>query len=152
VTDYSEEHLEPLRRAVGTLLAADRRRRGREQQRRGETLTHSHLRALYVLTQEERATAGTLAKAADLNPASVTAMVDQLEARGLVVRHRDEADRRKCWISLTDAGRDQVEERERYWRARMVELFADVLPKDILAATAIIERVALVMQGLSEEQ
>jgi DNA-binding MarR family transcriptional regulator len=151
VTEYAGEHLDPLRRAIGTLLAADRRLRSREQQRRGDTLTHSHLRALHVLTQEERATAGTLAKAADLNPASVTAMIDQLEARGLVSRHRDGRDRRQCWISLTEAGREQVEEKERYWRARIAETFADVSRKDIQAATAVVERLARVMQDLGDE-
>jgi MarR family transcriptional regulator, organic hydroperoxide resistance regulator len=151
MTGYAGEYLDPLRRSVGTLLAAERRLRSREQQRRTETLTHSHLRALYVLTQEQQATAGTLAKAADLNPASVTAMIDQLEARGLVSRHRDGQDRRQCWISLTEAGREQVEERERYWRARMTETFADVSRKDIETATAIIDRLALVLQGLGDE-
>ncbi|HEX3901105.1 MAG TPA: MarR family transcriptional regulator [Mycobacteriales bacterium] len=151
MTDYAGETLDPLRRAVGSLLAADRRLRSRDQQRRGDTLTNSHLRALHVLTHEERATAGALAKAADLNPASVTAMVDQLEMRGLVSRHRDGHDRRQCWITLTDAGREQVEEKERYWRTRMAETFADVSRKDLRAATAIIERLALVMQGLADD-
>lgn len=151
MTDYAAETLDPLRRAVGSLLAADRRLRSRDQQRRTDTLTNSHLRALHVLTQQDRATAGALAKAADLNPASVTAMVDQLEERGLVSRHRDGQDRRQCWIALTDAGREQVEEKERYWRTRMAETFADVSRKDLHAATAIIERIAQVMHGLGDE-
>lgn len=151
MTDYAAETLDPLRRAVGSLLAADRRLRSREQQRRADTLTNSHLRALHVLTQKDRATAGALAKAADLNPASVTAMIDQLEERGLVSRHRDGQDRRLCWITLTEAGREQVEEKERYWRTRMAETFVDVSRKDVLAATAVIERIALVMQSLGDE-
>jgi DNA-binding MarR family transcriptional regulator len=151
MTAYASESLDPLRRAIGTLLAADRRLRSREQQRGADTLTHSHLRALHVLTQEERATAGTLAKAADLNPASMTAMVDQLETRGLVSRHRDSRDRRQCWISLTAAGRTQVEEKEREWQARMAETFADVPHTDLLAATEVINRLAHAMQLLGDE-
>jgi DNA-binding MarR family transcriptional regulator len=46
-----------------------------------------------------------VAKAAQLNPASVTAMIDQLEARQLVKRPRDTQGRRQCWISLTESGR-----------------------------------------------
>ncbi|HEX3706473.1 MAG TPA: MarR family transcriptional regulator [Mycobacteriales bacterium] len=148
---YPGEYLDPLREAIGTLLAADRRLRSHEQHRRDEALSNSHLRALFVLTKESEATAGTLAKAADINPASVTAMIDQLESRGLVSRRRNGQDRRQCWISLTDAGREQVEKKERYWQARMTEIFSDVARKDIEAATKVIERAALVMQRLSED-
>jgi DNA-binding MarR family transcriptional regulator len=145
-----DEVYDALRKAVGRLLAADRRRRGREQQRRTGTLSHAHLRALFVLTQQKEATAGTLAREADLNPASVTAMIDHLEERGLVERRRDTEDRRVCWISLTDSGHREVEEQERYWRARMAETFADITPKEIAAAVKVLERLATVMDNLSE--
>ncbi len=49
--------------------------------------------------------AGQLAKAADLTPASVTAMLDGLEQRGMVQRRRSEQDRRVVFVSLTPAGR-----------------------------------------------
>jgi DNA-binding MarR family transcriptional regulator len=74
-----------LRLAVGELFGAERRVRGREQQQ-PRVLTHSQLRALVVLEKSVEVTAGELAKSADLNPASVTAMLDQLEADGIVER------------------------------------------------------------------
>ncbi|HVX22137.1 MAG TPA: MarR family transcriptional regulator [Acidimicrobiales bacterium] len=144
-----DEPYDELRRSIGRLLAADRRLRGREQHRRGGTLSHSHLRALFGLTQQE-ATAGTLAKVAELNPASVTAMIDQLEGRGLVQRRRDAQDRRQCWISLTDAGRREVEEQERYWRNQMAETLGDISPREIAAATKVLQRIATVMEHLGD--
>ncbi len=96
--------LDELRMAMGELFGAERRLRGREQQQpRG--LTYSQLRALFVLDKSPEVTAGDLAKSADLNPASVTAMLDQLEANGIVERRRDREDRRVRIVSLTDEGR-----------------------------------------------
>jgi hypothetical protein len=76
----SRPGLERLRHAVHVFTAAERRLRGRYQ-RRGEALSHGHLRALFVLIAEEEVPAGRLARDAELNPAGVTAMVDQLGPR-----------------------------------------------------------------------
>lgn len=144
-----DDDYENLRRSLGSLLAAERRLRGREQHRHGG-LSHSHLRALFILTRQPEATAGTLAREAELNPASVTAMIDQLEGRGLVQRRRDHQDRRQTWISLTDAGRREVEEKERYWRAMMGEMLADVTAEEIVAATKVLDRITTVIERFAE--
>jgi MarR family transcriptional regulator, organic hydroperoxide resistance regulator len=150
MTGSVDEPYDSLRQSVGRLLAADRRLRGRDQQRGSGALTHAHLRALFVLMQEDEATAGTLAKAAELNPASVTAMIDHLEASGLVRRRRDDQDRRQCWVSLTDAGRTQVQEKERSWRTKMAAVFSDVSADELAAASKVLARIATVMEGLGE--
>jgi DNA-binding MarR family transcriptional regulator len=49
-------------------------------------------------------TAGHLGQSAGLSPASLTRLVDRLEARGLVRRRRDSADRRVVEIHLLPAG------------------------------------------------
>lgn len=45
-----------------------------------------------------------LARAADLNPGAMTRLLDRLEAKGLVARVADPADRRALHIHLTGAG------------------------------------------------
>ncbi len=45
-----------------------------------------------------------LARAAELNPGAMTRLLDKLEARGLIVRVDDPADRRALHIHLTEAG------------------------------------------------
>ncbi|MCL1633230.1 MarR family transcriptional regulator [Luteimonas sp. SX5] len=45
-----------------------------------------------------------LARAAELNPGAMTRLLDKLEAKGLIVRVDDPADRRALHIHLTDAG------------------------------------------------
>jgi len=142
--------LDQLRHAVHVFSAAERRLRGRYQ-RRGESLSHGHLRALFVLIAEDEVTAGRLARDAELNPASVTAMVDQLEAQGLVQRRRDDHDRRVCWISLTEQGRSEVAEKETRWRQRLAEAFADMPDHDLETASRVLERLALVFDMQEQE-
>ena len=49
-------------------------------------------------------TAGVLATAIGLRPAATTALIDRLEAKGLVERVRDETDRRRVLVRMTDEG------------------------------------------------
>jgi MarR family transcriptional regulator, organic hydroperoxide resistance regulator len=147
----AQPSLERLRHAVHVLTAAERRLRGRYQ-RHGDALSHGHLRALFVLIAEEEVTAGRLARDAELNPASVTAMVDQLEAQGLVQRRRDEQDRRVCWISLTEQGRSEVAEKEARWSQRLAEAFSDLSDEQLGTASLVLERLADVFELQEVEQ
>lgn len=68
------------------------------------------VRALIALLDRSRAgmvaTPGWLAGHLGLNSASTTALIDRLESRGLVTRTRDEADRRRVALHVTDAAQD----------------------------------------------
>jgi DNA-binding MarR family transcriptional regulator len=48
--------------------------------------------------------AGALATATGLRPAATTALIDRLEARGLVERVRDDDDRRRVLVRMTEEG------------------------------------------------
>ena len=49
-------------------------------------------------------TAGALATATGLRPAATTTLIDRLEAKGLVERVRDESDRRRVLVRMTEEG------------------------------------------------
>jgi DNA-binding MarR family transcriptional regulator len=51
-------------------------------------------------------TAGALAREAGVSPGAVTTVLDRLERMRLVTRTRDEADRRRVLIELTDTARE----------------------------------------------
>src|SRR5580704_10429994 len=106
--------LDCVRLTFVELLGAERRLRSREGNQ-SRDLTQSQLRALAALSKVEEVTAGELAKSADLNPASITAMLDQLEANDIIERRRTKQDRRVCMVSLTDKGRAIVDERQANW-------------------------------------
>jgi MarR family transcriptional regulator, organic hydroperoxide resistance regulator len=145
-----EQHttaLDELRVAMGELFGAERRLRGREQQQPRD-LTHSQLRALFVLGKSDEVTAGELAKSADLNPASVTAMLDQLEANGIVERRRAAHDRRVCMVSLTDKGRSIVDGERIRWQALWEDGLGDLSESELGAALHAIRRMIALLDGL----
>ena len=70
-------------------------------------LGRTDVRALVAIMDAARRgealTAGTLGQAVELSSASVTALVDRLERFGHVRRVRDEADRRRVGLEMSDS-------------------------------------------------
>ena len=60
-------------------------------------------RCLDIIDRKGRISAGQLAIDAGLTTGAVTAVVDRLEAAGYARRIRDQLDRRKIWIEVTEA-------------------------------------------------
>src|ERR1700754_365826 len=100
--------LTELRGAFGELMGAERRLRGRDPR-------HAQIRALMQVAQDEEITAGSLAKRAELSPGAMTALLDQLEASGMITRRRSETDRRQVIVGVTDAGREKVAAKRAIW-------------------------------------
>jgi DNA-binding MarR family transcriptional regulator len=143
----SQTSLDELRIAMSELFGAERRLRGREQQQ-APGLTQSQLRALAVLDKADEVTAGDLAKSADLNPASVTAMLDQLESNGIVVRRRPPHDRRICLVALTGRGRAVLDERRAQWHHLWDERFGRLSEDDLAAALRVMRTMTELLDGL----
>jgi DNA-binding MarR family transcriptional regulator len=80
-----------------------------------------------------------VAQAATIDAPAATVAVNDLEARGLVVRETDPANRRCKVVSLTDAGRDAV---------RQIDALPDPAP-EVLASLADDELKAL--QGILDK-
>jgi DNA-binding MarR family transcriptional regulator len=139
--------LDELRMAMVELFGAERRLRGREQQR-SHALSNSQLRALSALAQDHEVTAGELAKSADLNPASVTAMLDQLEANGIIERRRGAPDRRVCMVSLTEKGRAILDERRAHWEALWEEYFGDLSEAELAVGSRVMRQMIQMLDGI----
>ena len=138
--------MDELRRALGDVFAARRRLQGREKSRAGE-LTLTQCIALVRIDREGETTAGQLAEAAGLNPASVTAMLDQLEESGVIKRTRSGADKRVVLVSLTDKGSKALAETRAYGERVWATEFAGVSDEDLVVAAAIMDKVVTVMDG-----
>jgi DNA-binding MarR family transcriptional regulator len=138
--------IEALRSALAHMTGAERRLRGRDHNRPGE-LTFAQIRALAALGREREMTAGELARSADLNPASVTAMLDHLEEAGIVERHRSTTDRRVCNVSLTDDGWKLLEHKLAGWQQRWEEKLAGVSDDDLQTTARVVGQVT----GLYDE-
>jgi DNA-binding MarR family transcriptional regulator len=147
-TGPREEALVALREEFGCLLGAERRLRGRDQHRKVEgDLTVAQVRALFALDARKAATAGEIAEAAQLSPASVTGMLDELERDGIVRRERSEGDRRRVLVTLTDEGRTVLSRRRRRWLKRWEAAMEEVPERDLEAAAEVMRRIG----GLLDE-
>jgi DNA-binding MarR family transcriptional regulator len=128
-------------------MVAVRRLRGRETSRPGQ-ISHAQYGVLFGLSGCE-CSARELADNTDLTPATITQMLDHLEAAGLVKRTRSAEDRRVVLSALTERGAAVVAERqsemEPRWRAALAEFSDD----ELTAAARVLDRLADYFDGYS---
>ncbi len=120
-------------------------------------LTNSQLIVLQILGEEGEATAGAIAKRTALSQATVTTLLDRLEARALVRRRRGDTDRRRVWVEVTEEGRemlaqlpsslqtlfqsefDQLPDWEQAWIIAALERVATMLKANMIDAAPMLE-------------
>jgi DNA-binding MarR family transcriptional regulator len=139
--------LEALRTAFSQVLGAERRLRSRDHAP-GE-LTHAHIRSLHALGEQGELTAGQLAKSADLNPASVTAMLDHLEQADIVSRSRSTTDRRVTIVSLTPKGRKLLADKSAKWRSMWKDRLEGYSDSELDVAARVICEIGELMDSLA---
>jgi DNA-binding MarR family transcriptional regulator len=145
------EALEHLGRSFKGAMAAVRRLRGRETHRPGD-LSFAQYSLLFGLGEGGELSVRELALTADLAPATVTQMLDGLEATGLVERARSQRDRRIVLISLTERGAELVAARrarfEPLWRGALAEFDED----ELLTAAAVLDRLRELFYDVADDQ
>lgn len=72
-------------------------------------LTPSQLLVLQEIAQRGETTPSMLSAALQFGQATITNIVDRLEAAGLVTRQRSSRDKRQIILQATEAGRDRLE-------------------------------------------
>jgi DNA-binding MarR family transcriptional regulator len=129
-----------LQGAIGLLV-----RKMRQAQLPGE-LTLAESSALKRQDKGGPATSSDLAKQDRISPQSMGATLAALEQRGLIGRHRDPGDGRRIVLSISDAGRQMINDR----RGARTEQFATALRatftdgelSQLRAAAPLLERLA----------
>jgi DNA-binding MarR family transcriptional regulator len=101
-TQYDERILRSLRRISRAIDIYSRQLAAQHR------LTGPQLMCLHALSRKEPRTSGELAKTLDLSQATVTGILDRLETRELVTRVRDQRDKRRVLVSLTEVGRQAL--------------------------------------------
>jgi DNA-binding MarR family transcriptional regulator len=99
--------------------------------------------ALAVIERQGPLTLGALAAQEQVAPPTITKVVDTLEARGLVERVRDDADRRVCRVKVTARGRrrlDASRTRRTAWLARQLDALPEADVAQLGAALDVIEK------------
>jgi len=129
-----------LRASIGLLL-----RRLRQVQAEGE-LTLPESAALTRLDRSGPSTASALARQEQIRPQSMGATLGALEARGLVERRSDPQDGRRVVLSVTDSGRQVLQDKRNARTERLAKaLSAGFTPSELrqlAAAAPLLERLA----------
>jgi DNA-binding MarR family transcriptional regulator len=129
-----------LRVSIGLLV-----RRLRQVQAEGD-LTLPESSALARLGRDGPATPSALAKREQISPQSMGATLATLETHGLVARRPDPADGRSVIISLTEAGRETVQNRRAAKTEHLAEALATTFSRaereQLMAAALLVERLA----------
>ncbi len=120
-------------------VARSLRRRGAEAMAPWDLAPHQ-VRALRVVGHHEGIRPGELAAHLRVAPRSVTDVVDALEERGLLERHRDPGDRRATVLALTASGQRLVDETGAARRSDAQAYFARLSDRDRATLRRILSR------------
>ena len=113
--------------AFDALAQAIRRARGANAQPSDDLLTFSQYALLQSLDGGATARVSDLAGGAGVSPSTATRILDALERRAIVRRHRSPEDRRGVTVTLTDHGRQTLDRQAAWMRGRQ-RAFYDQLP------------------------
>jgi len=144
IKDEAPAALSPELAALGLafrrLFRAVSRLRGRDTHLGGREISHAQFELLIELDERGELSAGELALAAKLSPATVTQMLDGLAESGHVERTRSELDRRVVLARLTPLGELGVAAKRAAWRERWERALSDVSPREMRAAAKVMQR------------
>ncbi|MGY3439353.1 MULTISPECIES: MarR family winged helix-turn-helix transcriptional regulator [unclassified Marinovum] len=112
-------------------------------------LSSAQLRVLQIVAGKDALgiTPKALATQMGVSQATVTALVDKLVARAMVMRHRSVTDRRQTDVIITDAGRAAVETSPDALQQRFVQSFAKLMDWEQAQLIASLERVAAMLDA-----
>ncbi|MBD5150000.1 MAG: MarR family transcriptional regulator [Oscillibacter sp.] len=100
-------------------------------------------RILRILCQQEQMSQKELQDILHIQPGSMSEIAAKLENRGLIVRGRDDADKRKILLSITDEGRTWVSQRDdAAIRQQRAELFSSLSQEEQDTLRTLLERLS----------
>lgn len=94
-------------------------------------LSPSQFFLLKLLERGGVRTVSDLASHLGMTAAGATGLIDRLVKQELVVRRRDEEDRRIVWVELSPNGADKLAEARRLRRNLMAELFSPLTREEV---------------------
>lgn len=110
-------------------------------------LTAPQLLIMQTLERGGAQTIGDIARAISLGQATVTTIVTRLENRGLLTREKSTQDRRKVYVSLTDAGKKAIIEAPTPLQEEFVQQFANLKNWEKSMILSSLQRVAQMMHA-----
>jgi DNA-binding MarR family transcriptional regulator len=121
-------------------LRAERQTKGLEPD-----LSDTQLAALAALERHSAMTPGELADHEKVQPPSMTRVITALEERGLVMRAPHASDRRQVVLTVTERGREVVQQSRRLREAWLARRLRELTPQEraaLRAAAPILEKLS----------
>jgi DNA-binding MarR family transcriptional regulator len=147
-----QEQLDRLAKAFKLVFRNLRRLRGRDTHLACGEMSHAQFELLIELYERGPLSAGELAGAAQLTPATVTQMLDHLSSSGHVRRARSETDRRIVVSSLTPLGKREVQRKRAIWQERWQQALTDLDAEQLQMATQVLDRLATVFDDATAQR
>ncbi|MBU0499425.1 MAG: MarR family transcriptional regulator [Gammaproteobacteria bacterium] len=110
-------------------------------------LTGPQLLVLKTISEKGPITSGALSRSISLSQATVTTILDRLERKGYLIRRRDDEDKRKNWISLTEVGQRVLTCAPTLLQDSFVAAFAQLKDWEQSLILSSLQRVAGMMQA-----
>ena len=110
-------------------------------------LTSSQLILLKVVRDQNMATISELANTISLSQATLTSILDRLEAAGYVLRERSTEDKRKVRVRMTDAGREVLKKAPEPLQDTFIRQFSALKDWERSMIQASLQRVAEMMNA-----
>ncbi|MFF2318188.1 MarR family winged helix-turn-helix transcriptional regulator [Arthrobacter sp. NPDC058097] len=103
------------------------------------TLSQGKLGILRVLSEHGRTTTTALAKSVGVSQQGVSLAANELESAGFVERLKDETDKRKVWLQLTERGSEKLSAESNMGRLVLERMITTSLTEDdrVIAEAAI---------------
>ncbi|MFL5861606.1 MAG: MarR family winged helix-turn-helix transcriptional regulator [Solirubrobacteraceae bacterium] len=135
--------------AFETLAQAVRRARGAAAQDAQDRLTLSQYSLLMPLSGSDTARVSDLAAGAGIAPSTASRILDALERRAIVRRTRSQEDRRGVTVSLTEHGREALDQQHEWMRGRQLEFFDGLAGEEREIVSDLLVRLANLIDELS---
>jgi DNA-binding MarR family transcriptional regulator len=110
-------------------------------------LTASQVIVLRILAHAGKANGSQIAERAGISQATVSTLLDKLEAGGLARRKRGGDDRRQVWVELTAAGRSAVAEVPDLLQERFTRQFQKLASWEQAYLVASLERITALLDA-----
>jgi DNA-binding MarR family transcriptional regulator len=108
-------------------------------------LTGPQVLCLRLLVQHQTMMPTELAKEMSLSPATITGIIDRLEARGLLSRDRSQEDRRTVKLAVTPAGREAIKSVPSVLQECFAQRLRELPPENQRAIHLVLEQIVRMM-------
>ena len=110
-------------------------------------LTGPQFLVLKEIKIAEASTPGEIAQAVSLSQATVTGILGRLEKRNLIRRQRDEKDKRRVIVSITDIGQQAIDRAPPLMQGAFVACFNNLQPWEQTMILSALQRLHEIMEA-----